>query len=279
MNIPTGSQGRPSEAGRSYSAGYQTTLTVWAFVIALLPIPVAGLGLLPMYQMHARFLVFYGPVVCLLILAYLHYVRGSLARLMFADLLRPQIQADPYYRPSFEQSLGRLGGWLRGAILALLPILCLFLSFYCFTRYATRLNDSIDIAVLDQMQSPAPAAQRPPSAEETGLIPSGESPKPQSRRARIAEARRDSAPAAPATAKADSLAGADPRALRQYVLRTAGIDDIPLFGELTVLYIGAFAAALVAIILMALKEYAKTAMGLSERDLVLGPAPAESEQG
>jgi hypothetical protein len=58
-------------------------------------------------------------------------------------------------------------------------------------------------------------------------------------------------------------------------LRTAEIDDIPLFGELTVLYIGAFAATLIAIILMALKEYAKTAMGLSERDVVLGPLSIE----
>jgi hypothetical protein len=38
--------------------------------------------------------------------------------------------------------------------------------------------------------------------------------------------------------------------VRAYVLREAAIDDIPLFGELTVLFITAFAAAAVAMLLM-----------------------------
>jgi hypothetical protein len=44
-----------------------------------------------------------------------------------------------------------------------------------------------------------------------------------------------------------------------------------LFTELTALYIGIFATALMAVIMMALKENAKDAMGLSEQDLILGP--------
>jgi hypothetical protein len=64
----------------------------------------------------------------------------------------------------------------------------------------------------------------------------------------------------------------DPALVRQQVLRTAELDDIPMFNELCALYIGSFAAALTAVILMALKENAKEAMGLSEQDLILGPA-------
>jgi hypothetical protein len=54
------------------------------------------------------------------------------------------------------------------------------------------------------------------------------------------------------------------------VLRTTGIDDIPRLVELTVLYMGAFVALLIAVTLMALKEYAKEALGLSEHELMFG---------
>jgi len=41
---------------------------------------------------------------------------------------------------------------------------------------------------------------------------------------------------------------------------------------LNVLFIGIFLSAEIAFILMALKEYAKEAIGLTERDLMLGPS-------
>jgi hypothetical protein len=258
------------EAGGSHSTSYQRALTACALVLAILPIPVTALGLLPVYRLQALFLLFYAPLVCLLILAYLYYVRASLARLMFADLLRPQVRRDPYYRPNFEQSLARIGARLRAAVLALLPLICLSLSFYCFTRYAARLNDSVDIAVVDQMQSGgATTTAAATSAGEKPQVPPSD---------RVAKGRQDAAAAEQAQAKGASLASPDPRVLRQRVLQELGIDDIPLFRELTILYIGAFAAALVALILMALKEYAKTAMGLSERDMVLGQVATDQEQ-
>jgi hypothetical protein len=52
------------------------------------------------------------------------------------------------------------------------------------------------------------------------------------------------------------------------------VDDIPSFTRLNILYIGIFWSAEIALILMALKEYAKEAMGLTERDLMLGLDPA-----
>jgi hypothetical protein len=64
-----------------------------------------------------------------------------------------------------------------------------------------------------------------------------------------------------------------PDSLRRYVLQTTGVDDIPFFTRLTILYVGIFLSAEVALILMALKEYAKEAMGLTERDLMLGLDP------
>lgn len=51
------------------------------------------------------------------------------------------------------------------------------------------------------------------------------------------------------------------------------MDDIPLFTRLNILYIGIFLSAEIAFILMALKEYAKEAIGLTEWDLMLGLGP------
>jgi hypothetical protein len=54
------------------------------------------------------------------------------------------------------------------------------------------------------------------------------------------------------------------------VLRTSRIDGIPRVVELTGWYISSFLALLIAVTLMALKEYAKEALQLSEHDLVFG---------
>ena len=69
----------------------------------------------------------------------------------------------------------------------------------------------------------------------------------------------------------DSLPSpSDSNAVRKYVLQSSAIDDIPHLLELTVWYVGAFVSLLVAVTLMALKEYAKEALGLSEHDLMFG---------
>ena len=62
----------------------------------------------------------------------------------------------------------------------------------------------------------------------------------------------------------------DSTAVRDYVLRTTPVDDIPGLPELTAYYVGAFIALLIAVTLMGLKEYAKEALGLSEHELMFG---------
>ena len=64
-------------------------------------------------------------------------------------------------------------------------------------------------------------------------------------------------------------------ALHQQVLGAVAFDDIPYFTELTALYVGSFLAAVMTLALMSFREYAKEALGLSERDLVLGRALGE----
>ena len=263
MVIPATGQAGSTSPTRSYSGAIRTALFLGAVAVALLPIPVAALGLLPVYRVHARFLMFYSPVVCLLILAYLFYVRDSLARLMFANILNPLSDAGHYYRAPMSVSARRAARHIRAAILALLPAVLLATSFYCVLRYTNRLNDSVDLAI-------ATWEQPLQTAVESGAIadkPAGKSAVTRRRASRRAQ---DSGPASSEVTSKDSSEGSGVLTVREQVLRTATVERIPMFAELTTLYIGIFAAALVGLILMSLKEYAKDAMGLSEEDLVLG---------
>ena len=260
MAAQRSSQRSPATRRRDYFGVLRTALVCCALLLALLPIPVTALRLLPVYETHARFLLFYAPVVCLLLLAYLFYIRDGLARLMFADILRPMPEHDPYYRTSSAE-LGKR--WLRrfrASLLALLPALLLASSFYCMIRYTTRLAESLEVSatavtagvVAEEVKLDGTDSTRvaQPSGSDSRRLPSRESPK--------------SAPVADSVS--DDSVLQDPDSL----MRAASIDSIPLFAELTALYIGIFASALTAVIMMALKEYAKEAMGLTERELMLG---------
>lgn len=233
-----------------------------AVAVALLPIPVAVFQLLPVYRVHAQFLAFYSPLFCVLVLAYLLYIRDSLARLMFADVLDPLPQYDPYYGRNAVVAMRRGLNNIQRVFFALLPAALLLTSLYCVVRYTRRLNDSVGLAGRE-------VAVRTASDEPIGSAPVATDPvraRPGARPAKRHQ-REPSALSLPA----DSGPTLNPRdaSTRQFVLRHAGVDEIPFFFELTVLYIGAFAAALVALILMALKEYATDALGLTEHDLVL----------
>jgi hypothetical protein len=236
-------------------------LIACAVVVALLPIPVAALELIPAYRVQARFLVFYAPVVCLLILAYLFYVRDALARLMFAGLLRPLPEADPYDRPGLGELLIRLLRWTQTVVLALLPLLLLGTSYYCVTRYTMLLTESVEIAG-------ASLAREPTDKGSGDSLP----PAKPGNADRRSKQRSGASRAADASPPRDTVVVQRPPLAREEVLQTAELDEIPMFNQLCALYIGSFAAALTAVVLMALKENAKEAMGLSEQDLILGPA-------
>jgi hypothetical protein len=236
-------------------------LGIGALVFAVLPAVVAAYGLLPIYRMHARFLVFYTPFACLLVVAYLMYVRDWLVRLMFARFL--QASREPHYHShhepfyeSWKRAMERAGSTL----LALVPGLLVCVSFYCMNRYTTRLDESIALASgmyaerLDlggEIESATVPPDSSPTEPRQPLDRSGPYPGPTAR-------------------------SFEPAEVRAYVLREAAIDDIPFFGELTVLYITAFAAAAVALLLMALKEYGRATLGFSDKELVLG-RPHESD--
>jgi hypothetical protein len=227
------------DTGRSYSSLIWKGMGLGALVLAFLPIPVATLELLPAYRTQARFLAFYAPVVCFLTLAYLFYVRDTLARLTFAGILDPLPPIDPYYRGTMRERLSRLLVQLRGGFIMALPALLLIASLICTFRYTHRLNESVELA--------GEIAALPDTGESPGYV----------------------------AGTGEATVGNQSAAARARILATADIDDIPLFVELTALYIGIFVTALAALAIMWLKEYAKEAIGLSEEDLLLGSPPVE----
>jgi hypothetical protein len=218
------------------------------------------LELLPTYRIQAKFLIFYGPLVCSLALSYLFYIRDALARAMFAGILRPPVEANPYYGETFRESLQLILRRLRSLILALLPIALLLTSSYCTIQYLRLVNQSVSEATEQKRRAP------PVTPQEVGSLPdpsdSG-SAKSLTRRGRKTAEK-------PVPGETQSRAPVSPDSIRREVLQSSGVDDIPAFNRLNIWYIGIFLCAEMAFILMALKEYAKEAMGLTERDMVLG---------
>jgi hypothetical protein len=220
----------------------------------VLPAPVALLGLIPAYRTHAQLLLVFTPIVCLLTAAYLFYIRDYLARLMFGKLLL-QAPPDPYYyyrRRSFGERLGRGARRVWPALVAFLPVMLLCLSVYCLTRYTSLLNQSLALAG-DSSGNPAAPT------DDVGFV--GGQPIPGG----YVRPKRN--PQLPVDGAAD----------RTRLLHSSAIDRIPLFGELTVFYVGGFVAACVALSLMALKEHARLVIGLTERELMLGRAVQRSD--
>ncbi len=259
MATPSPRPAGGSPGVRTYSSWFRRTLSIGALITAILPAPVMIFQLLPAYSVQAKFLIFYGPLICFLTLAYLFYVRDALARAMFADLLDPPPEPDPYFGEPLLVSVRRIFRRVRSIVLALLPIALVLISSYCAVEYI-RLVSRTTEEVAEQ-------ARRQPKVNGEGLqsTESHRTPataKPGTRSSR----RRASPPVSQDTAKVRL----SPDSLRRYLLQTTGVDDIPSFTRLNILYIGIFLSAEIALILMALKEYAKDAMGLTERDLVLG---------
>jgi hypothetical protein len=251
----------------SYSAAARKVLAFIAAAVTFLPLPITYFRILPAYQEHAHFLLFYAPFVCLLTLSYLFYVRDSLARVMFADLLDPPPPPDPYYQEPFGERLSRWLRRLKGIALGVLPALLVITSMYCVSRYVVSFDRSV-----------ARAAQiyvdRATKEEEVRAAR-------EKQRGRVPTASRQSGrrPALSDSTALDSLPQAsDSAGVRQYVLNASRMGSIPGVVGLTALYIGAFVALLVAVTIMALKEYAKEAMGLSEHELMFGRYHSGGEQ-
>jgi hypothetical protein len=170
---------------------------------------------------------------------------------MFAHLLDPPPPSE-YGRDPLPIRLRRLTSRTRRLGLAVLPGLLVLSSLACFSAYSGLLAASLQTVAQSE-------ANRIEAPEEVGSL---------------------SVPASGAEedfALWGRLPASDTRALPHRSLEVTPTSEIPYFVELTLLYIGAFVAPLLAVLLMAIREYAKEALGLSERDVVLGRLLAEPQ--
>ena len=258
MSNPVNIEAESLRDAHSYSSTVRSILGFTAFAVTLLPIPVIYFEILPAYQRHAWFLLVYTPFLCLLTLCYLFYVRDALARTIFANVLDPPPPLDPYYQEPLGERLRRGSRRVKVTVLGILPILLVLTSMYCVSRYFAALDRSVELSVQTYIErSVLSDSLRTVAAQREGTG-----------RRRTAKPRE--APALEDTARDSLPSPSDSSAVRGYVLRTAEIDDIPQLAKLTALYVGAFVALLIAVTLMALKEYAKEALGLSEHELMFG---------
>jgi hypothetical protein len=247
----------------SYSGVLLRIFTAGAVGVALLPLPVTLLKLLPTYPAHAPVLAFLAPLVCLLSLAYLFYVRDSLARVMFAHLLHPMPGHSRYPERS-ELRIRRFVVSARRHLLAFLPAILLLGSFACMANYVVGFKESLVLAPVRIDQGDGP--------EDVGLVPSKRG---RDRARTLDSVTPDQSPTRAGhdagrvdTIQADGLS--PNKSPWQQVLGALSLTDIPNVMELTALYVGAFLTAVLALALMGFREYAKDALGLSERDVVLG---------
>jgi hypothetical protein len=260
----------PSDGTHGYSAAVRRVLGFTAFAITVLPIPILALKILPAYQKHAWFLLFYTPFLCLLTLCYLFYIRDSLARVTFADLLDPPPPPDPYAREPLGDRIGRSFRRVKAVILGLLPPVLVLTSLYCIARYFGALDQSVALSIQTYRETAA-SDLLADTVEKRGKQDRRRSARAPASPGKVA--RQDStldSLARDSVARAARPNPADTSAVRDYVLRTSEIDSIPRLVQLTAFYVGAFLALLVAVTLMALKEYAKEALGLSEHELMFG---------
>lgn len=246
----------PGVGGRAavtLSPRLRSALYAAAIVIAVAPVLVGVLGLVPTYRDQGRFLIYYAPFVCFISMAYVLYVRDSLARTMFAHLLRPALVSGEERRFS-RARVRRLLINVRRLGLMLLPLLLFLGSIACIAEYTSVFATSLREAAASGRPSFAS------SAEEVGSI----RPLPN-----VPHSAAGNGPAA--------LLVPDSAAVRRHLLEATSIEQIPYFTALSFLYIGAFLGPLLAVLLMGVREYAKDALELTERDMVLGRILVDSE--
>ena len=72
---------------KAFATFFKNYMSVWALVVAALPIPITKLNLIPVFSSLSGALSTFTTLFCFLILGFIFYSRHPLARWMFRDVL------------------------------------------------------------------------------------------------------------------------------------------------------------------------------------------------
>ena len=132
MNTKLQQEDLPTQPRRliSFANFFKSYMSVSALITACLPIPVTALNLIPTFKDQSGLLSVYTSLFCFLLLAFIFYIRHSLAHIFFP--LYFMKNATPRYK-LFVNITSKLTAWI-------LPLLFIGLSMRCVLFYHTQLN-------------------------------------------------------------------------------------------------------------------------------------------
>lgn len=122
----------PTQASRvrAFATFFKSYMSIWALVVAALPIPVGAFKLIPTFEVQRPYLSVYTSLFCFLSLGFIFFQRHRLGYYMFGSVLGSSIYG-----------VGRF--MIVRATVNWLPFACIILSVFAVFRYHVLLNDAI----------------------------------------------------------------------------------------------------------------------------------------
>lgn len=108
---------------KAFAVFFKNYMSVWAIIVAALPVPVAAFKLIPVYSQQSGILSTFTTLFCFLLLGFVFYSRHSIARWMFRDVLG--------------------AGWGLTRTMSILPAVLICFSLVCAGSYYYFLTNSL----------------------------------------------------------------------------------------------------------------------------------------
>jgi hypothetical protein len=224
---------------RRFLIFFKGYMSLSALVVAALPVPVTVLQLIPTYSAHRNLLSVYTSLFCFLLVAFVFYLRHSLAPLYFSKISDAE-------------------GHRRSRTMIIVPFFFIVFSVTLLFAYQRVLEISATSQSRQVGITLATLAMDECTSELSQLEAEGMKLTPEQ--------------------KVDLCARIEERFLNQMPsartmeaqLKGATLSEIPLGWVLIALYLGFFLSAEAAFVLMALREYLQELLGLYDVSLITG---------
>lgn len=216
--------------------GYMSLSTL---VVAALPVPVTMLQLIPTYAAQRNLLSVYTSLFCFLLIAFVFYLRHSLAPLYFSKISEAE-------------------GHRRSRTMTVVPLLFIFLSVILLFAYQKVLEISATSELRQVGMTLATVTMDECTSELSQLEAEGKTLTPEQKVHLCARIEERFLNQMPSTRTMEAQ------------LKGATLAEIPFGWLLMALYLGFFLSAEAAFVLMALREYLQELLGLSDVSLITG---------